>query len=281
MGGILIFSEDITQRKHAENELLKSEARLRSLNFELESRVVERTSALQMAVHALEAEIAGRRLLEREVLRISDYEQSRIGRDLHDGTCQNLASIAVLADVGLREMNREKQNAATSLKEISQIARQSIEEVRRLATGLFPVKIEQHGLEWALRELASDISARTNVDCSFTMPEPIAFADKNAAVQVYRIAQEAISNALRHGRAKNVSIELSKTDGNVRLVVQDDGIGLPEGEKEKGLGLHTMEYRARLLGGSFEVGPAAERGTVIFCSFPEKDLIHPQENSGS
>lgn len=269
---------DISKYKETEQALLASEAHLRSLNDELDSRVVERTLELQVAIDSLQAEIINRRQLELEILKISDYEQSRIGQDLHDGTCQNLACIAVLAEAGLREINQENPQTATCLTEISQVARQSIDEVRRLATGLFPVKIEQHGLEWALRELAVETTVRRKAECTFKMHEPIEFTDNNAAAQIYRIAQEAVSNAVRHGQAQNITIELSKSKGNVSLFVQDDGIGLPpRRENMGGLGLHTMEYRAKLLGGSLHVGPAIGKGTSVACSFPEKELTHATE----
>ena len=239
----------------------------------MEFHVIERTSELQTAVDALETEIAERARLEREVLKISDREQARIGRDLHDGPCQNIASIAVLAEIAAREMKLENQNATASLNEISQIARHSIDEIQSLSKGLFPVKIEEYGLELALQELAAETMARSTARCSFTMRQPITFTDPAAAIQLYRIAQEAISNALRHGRARNVAIELEMSNGTVRLMIQDDGIGIQPGTKKSGLGLHTMDYRAKMLGGSLEMGPGSEGGTTVICSFPGQEFI--------
>ena len=250
------------------------EEKIRTLNDELENRVIERTFELNASVNALEAQIVERQRLEREILKISDHEQSRIGRDLHDGTCQNLASIAVLAEVAGRELKLQKSVTADNLQEIAELARQSANETRRLAAGLFPVKIEFNGLEWALRELAAETGARGNIRCAFDMRSPFEFTDVNAAVQVYRIAQEAVGNAIRHGQASRIAVELSESGGMVRLSVEDDGIGLLENVSKDGLGLHTMQYRATMLGGSLEITRATPHGTIVTCSFPGKDFIH-------
>jgi signal transduction histidine kinase len=254
------------------------EQKLRNLNLELESRVAKRTSELQATVSALKTEISERKRLEREVLRISDYEQSRIGQDLHDGACQDLASLAVLAEVVSRDPDQKNSQVAARMLEIARLARQSADEVRSLASNLLPVKIHQLGLEWALRELADETSARNNVRCRFSMSGPVTVADNNAAAQLFRIAQEATNNALRHATAKNITIGLSESDGTVILVVEDDGTGLPRRKKKSGLGLHTMEYRAKMLGGSLEIGPAAGRGTVVRCSFPGREFLHAKKN---
>ena len=255
------------------------EQKIRKLNLELESRVAERTSALQGLVAELKAEISERRRLEREILKISDYEQSRIGRDLHDGACQELAGLAVLAEVVARDLDRENSQAAAKVLEISNLARQSLDEIRRLAAGLLSVKVEQHGLEWALRDLADETSTRNNVRCVFTVRQPIAFADSNVAVQVFRIVQEAISNSLRHGRAQNITIELAESNGTVSLIITDDGVGLPRRRKKDGLGLHSMQYRAKRLGGAMEVRRAVKSGTVVICSFPSKEFLHGKEKN--
>lgn len=210
--------------------------------------------------------------LQREVLEISEREQARIGRDLHDGACQDLSCIALLAEVAARELAREKSGTVDKVRDISELARQTLNDVRSLATGLVPVKIEQYGLEGALQELAITTSALNNIRCSFIMRKPVTISDQNAAANLYRIAQEAVSNAVRHGRAANILIELAEPDGTVSLIIQDDGTGLPRRSKKSGLGLHTMQYRAKILGGSFKVGPTAMRGTVVTCSFPRENF---------
>lgn len=270
--GSVSVVRDVTEQKLIEHKV-------RCLNLELEAQVAERTAALQGTVAELKAEIAERRRLEREILKISDHEQSRIGRDLHDGACQGLAGIAVLAEVVTRDLDRENPQAAAKVLKISKLARQSLDEIRHLAAGLLSVKIDQHGLDWALRDLAVETSARNSVRCVFTARGPIPIADSNAAVQLFRIAQEAVSNALRHGRAQNVTIELAESNGTVSLVIRDDGVGLPRRRKKDGLGLHSMQYRAKVLGGSLEVRPGAKAGTAVVCSFPVKEFLHGKEKS--
>lgn len=257
------------------------EQKVRNLNLELESRVAERTSELEATVLALKTEMSERKRLEREILKISDHEQSRIGQDLHDGACQDLASLAVLAEVVSRDPDQKNSRVAARMLEIARLARQSADEVRGLASNLLPVKIGQLGLECALCELADETSARHNVRCRFSMGGPITISDNNAAAQIFRIAQEATGNALRHARAKNITIELSESGGMVSLVVQDDGTGLPRRRKKGGLGLHTMNYRAKMLGGSLEIGPSEGGGTAVRCAFPGREILHAKKNKRS
>ena len=276
---------DITSRKRTEatarqrHEIVVQKGR--KLNLELEAQVAERTSALQGTIAELKTQISERRRLEREILKISDYEQSRIGRDLHDGACQGLAGIAVLAEVVSRDLGLESPQAAAKTLEISRLARLTLDEIRCLAAGLVPIKVGQRGLDWALQDLADEISTRNNVRCVLTRREPITFADSDVAVQLFRIVQEATSNALHHGHAQNISIEIAKSSGTVSLIIRDDGVGLTRKQEKNGLGMHTMQYRAKMLGGFLEVRSAAKIGTVVTCSFSEKDLLHDKEKSAN
>ena len=243
------------------------ETRIRDLNQELETLVTARTAELGTAAEALIVEASERRCLELKVIKISEREQARIGQDLHDVTCQDLTRIVLLAEIAKNELKQEKTDAAELLTEISLIARQSADETRRLVANLFPAKIEHHGLEWALRKLTTDISSSSKANCSFIMRSKVDFT-ADAALQLFRIAQEATNNALRHGRAKNVTIEISESNGTVRMVIQDDGKGIVADVMTAGFGLHIMQYRAKTLGGLLEAGPSEKRGTTIVCSFP-------------
>jgi signal transduction histidine kinase len=243
------------------------EARIRDLNQVLETMVVARTSELEAAADALSEETSERRRLELEVLKISDHEQSRIGQDLHDSTFQDLTRIILLAEAAKVELNQEKSQTAGRLAEILLVARRTADEARRLVAGLFPAKLEHHGLEWALRELTAEISTRGKINCGLIMHSTVNFTPA-AAFQLYRIAQEATNNALRHGRAQNITVEISESNSTGRMVIQDDGRGIQAEASKAGFGMHTMRYRAIALGGSLEVGPAATCGTTVVCSFP-------------
>lgn len=261
---VAILFNDITTQKLNETQML-------NLNHELELRVIKRTSELKAAVDALEAEMAKRQRLEREILSISEREQALIGQDLHDGICQDLAALAMFSEFTARKLEEEESQFAGKVQEITRLARQSVDAVRRLAAGLYPANIEENGLEWALHELAAKTSEHSIAKCNFIMREPIAFTDRHATTQIYRIAQEAVSNAVRHGNAGNISVELAANDGTLHLSISDDGIGLPRQLKKRGLGLHTMEYRASSLGVRLRLAPRPGGAPLLSVHFQERN----------
>ncbi len=209
--------------------------------------------------------------LQREVLEISEREKRRIGQDLHDDACQSLAGIAMLAEVVARELAPENPGRAVEVGEIARMLKENIHRVSRLAAGLFPVKIERYGLAWALEELVIETSRRWGVQSTFAMPEPIEIRDENVSMHLYRIAQEACSNAARHGRARRIDVELTSDGERVKLTIRDDGCGIRRKPKHDGLGLHSMEYRASLIGGTLDIDRAAKRGTVVATIFLVED----------
>ena len=233
-------ARDITEHKR-----IQEETRLH--NKDLESSLVERTTDLRATADLLETEVAGRHGLERDVLEISESEKLRVGQDLHDGICQTLTAIALMAERLQENLVRQKVPAATLAADTKMIVRdlkEAIGEARRLAMGLYPVNIEEHGLTFALEKLAVDTSARFHAQCLFECPEPVAIADSQAATHAYRIAQEATNNAVRHGRAELVTINLSSTNERITLKIEDNGKGLLEDLKPTGMGLKTMSCRA-------------------------------------
>jgi PAS domain S-box-containing protein len=261
--GYVGIVEDITERKRAEEQV-------RALNQELESRVIERTSELRVAVDALETQIAERRRLEREILEISEREKARVGQDLHDGLCQTLTGIALMAKLLQRNIEDEKlPSAAVSAKAetITNLLKDATNEARCLALGMYPVNIEEYGLALALEKLAADTVERFQIRCKFKSAAPVMLADKQAAAHVYRITQEAVSNAIRHGKAELVLITLAIVGEQITLKIEDNGLGKLERLKPIGMGLKTMNYRARAIGGSLEIRQRARGGLAVICTF--------------
>lgn len=273
MGGpppasVVVAHVDISAQK-------KIEEQVRTLNEQLESRVIERTSELFDAVNALEKEIIQRRDLEREILGITERATTRVGRDLHDGLCQTLSGIGFLARALQRRIESGKLPSPAAAAEVGKIVdliKDATNEARGLAAGMYPVDIEEYGLAAALEKFAFDTSERFRVACRFTTSRPpIEVGESHAATHLYRIAQEAVSNAINHGRADAVLINLAANSGCITLRIEDNGHGRLEDiqtTQTSGMGLKTMNYRARVIGGSLEICECSPSGLAVICSFP-------------
>jgi signal transduction histidine kinase len=239
--------------------------RLRVVLRGLEDRVRQRTAALTLQMNE-------RQRLEREVLEISEREQRRIGHDLHDELGQHLTGTALAGKVlGDRLSARALPEAADAERVVSLIE-DAIELTRSLARGLSPVALDADGLMMACRGLAVQTSDRFRVDCRFSCDPPVILDNPVAAAHLYRIAQEATSNAVRHGRAKHIGIELARHSERVLLSIEDDGSGLSEEAeqgRQDGLGLRIMAHRARIIGATFDVRRGAARGTLVRCSLTQ------------
>jgi PAS domain S-box-containing protein len=212
-------------------------------------------------------DITVRRQLEKALLEISDREQRRIGQDLHDGLGQHLAGIELMTQVLEQKLAAKKMKAETaSTAEISRHVREAISQTRLLARGLSPVVLESEGLMAALQDLADSTEQMFRISCEFLCEQPVLFDDHVAAVHLYRIAQEAVSNAIRHGKTEKILIRLQKSDERVVLAVKDFGVGISETPGKKGMGLHIMQYRAGMIGGSLVVQRDPDGGTSVVCS---------------
>ena len=211
-------------------------------------------------------DITERKRLEQEILEISNREQRRIGQDLHDGLCQELAGIEIMAQV-LEEDVKSKRAAAQASK-IAKHVRQAISHTRMLARGLSPVEVEANGLMAALGELARSASDLLRIDCRFHCPKPVLVKDNAAATHLYRIAQEAINNAVKHGRATTATIELIAKGKSRRLSVVDNGVGFGKRKTpHTGMGLRIMKYRADVIGATLDIQSADGGGTTVSCDF--------------
>ncbi len=207
-----------------------------------------------------------RKCLEREILQISEREQRRIGQDLHDGLGQHLAGIELMTQVLEQQLASESKNCAARAAEIAKYVREAINQTRLLARGLSPVAMESEGLMWALQDLAASASQLFHVACSFRYDVPVLVEDNTVATHLYRIAQEAVSNAIKHGKAKQIEISFTNREGRINLIVHDNGTGFSTASQSKGMGLHIMSYRAGMIGGSLAIQKKIGGGTTIVCS---------------
>jgi signal transduction histidine kinase len=236
---------------------------LRALHRGLEARVLNRTAAL-------EREMSERQRLEEEILKVSEREQRQIGHDLHDGLCQHLTGTALAGQVLGERLASKSLPEATDAAKVVELVEEGITLARNLARGLYPVEMEAEGLMAAFQELADTITKGVRVQCVFQCTAPVLIHDDAAATHLYRIAQEAVRNAIRHGKAKRVGITLAERNGLVSLTVEDDGIGVPENvQKNRGLGIRIMAHRAAMMGGLFTIEPGPTGGTIVTCSSPK------------
>ncbi len=212
-----------------------------------------------------------RRLLARKVLEVCEREEARIGQDLHDTVCQNLRGIGFLVE-GLLKQLRDSglEPEASRVETIRGYLSDTLRETRCMAKGLYPVAAEPGGLMLALDELAQWVSREPGVFCEFHGSPSVVVADNAVAIQAYRIVREAVNNALKHSRAKNVRIELAEGESGNILTVSDDGIGVsPEaGNRDEKLGLRIMNCRAEMIGGALDIHSGDRGGTVVRCVFP-------------
>ena len=215
-------------------------------------------------------DITERKRLEKEILEISEREQHRIGQDLHDGLCQHLAGIEMLSQVLAQKLAPKNKDAAARATDIAKAVRESIGQTRLLARGLSPVTLEAEGLMSALVELSLNTEKMFRVHCHFDCVEVVKFDDHAAATHLFRIAQEAVSNAIKHGKAKNITIRLRDEAGQIRLRVSDDGIGFPENPTESGgMGLRIMQSRIGMVGGTLTIERQRTGGTCVVFSTPK------------
>jgi PAS domain S-box-containing protein len=218
-------------------------------------------------------DITERKRMEKAVLEISAREQRQIGQDLHDGLGQHLTGIAFMSKVLAGKLAERSAAESTEAAKIVQLVNEAINKTRELARGLLPVLSESDGLSSALRQWASEVEDLFHVSCQFHCERPLLIRDVNVATHLYHIAHEAVNNALKHGAARHIDLELTGGESGApsTLVIRDDGVGIgdvPAGRR--GLGLHIMTYRAGMIGGSLEIGRAKEGacGTVVRCRFP-------------
>lgn len=234
-----------------------------------------------MGVSAIMQDISERKRLEAEILQVSEREQRRIAEDLHDGVGQQLGGISCLSDVLKKNLADQASPEAEAAAKISRLLTVTMAQTRSLARGLHPVAPEANGLMSALEDLATRVSDLFKVSCHFACAQPVLIEDNTVATHLYRIAQEAVNNSLKHGKAQQIIIGLSSTSERIILAVNDDGVGFKRSERRsKGLGLRIMNHRASMIGGNFAVQKKAGGGTVAVCNVPTNHGPTPNIENG-
>jgi len=240
-------------------------SKLRTLVGELDRRVQERTAALQR-------EVAERQRLDREVAQVADRERHRLGQELHDSLGQHLTGTALAAQVLKEKLALRSASETADAEKLVRYVEQGIDLTRNLARGFFSPELDADGLTVALRGLAENTTERFGIDCVFEGDESLGIHDSAVATQLYRIAQEAVANSIKHAAAQQITIRLTMRASELSLAISDDGIGFPDRlSRSKGLGLQLMRHGASLAGASFDVRRNGLRGTIVTCRLNLQD----------
>lgn len=238
---------------------------------ELLPTIVRRALATVAQGKALAAAQAERRRLEREILEVGERERHGIGADLHDGLGQQLTALEFLC-TSLKADAAGHPRLREQLELMGRMLREAITQTRFLARGLVPVGSGPDALQNGLTELAERITSLGGVRCGLDCPQPVPVGDPFVAGHLYRIAQEAVNNAVKHARATTVTVRLATEAGTLRLEVSDDGRGLPRSSGQRsGLGLGVMRHRANVIGATLTVTSRRSGGVTVTCLLP----LHP------
>ncbi len=251
--------------KHNEDEI----GRLADHFNAMLAQIQKRDQALLASEQQFRQMALARRALEGQVLEISEREQARIGRDLHDGLCQLLVSIGFNASLLKKDLQTRRQPEATRAERVEQRVAEATRMARHLAHGLDPLSAQSNDLPTALEELARSTTQDFGISCAAQCAEGLPAPAPGCAAHLYRIVHEAVHNAVKHGHPSRITISLTEAGDRVLLTITDDGIGLSSPPPaQRGLGLQIMKYRAGVVGGTFEINRADGGGTIVRCSIP-------------
>ena len=208
---------------------------------------------------------------ENAVLEVSRREQRRLGQELHDGLCQTLVGLKFISEGLKQRLAYQGSPLANDARLIESQLSEALMQADALSRGLYPIEIEEHGLMEALKKWAAKISKCKNVQCRFNGRPPVEHVeslDIETTTHLFRIAQEAVTNAIKSGKAKHIDVNFSLNGPKGELIISDDGIGINSKPARQGMGLKIMEYRARSVQGSLLFREKPEGGTRVTCLFP-------------
>src|SRR5271163_4585816 len=241
----------------------------RVLWFQCEAKMIRREDGRPWFIHGVGFDITERKSLEEAILEISAREQRRIAQDLHDGLGQHLTGIAFMCKVLEEKLSDKTLPEAEEAAKIVKMVNEAIDNTRQLARGLHPVAAEPLGLMSALKKWASEVEGLFHIGCSFRCESPLRIHDENLATHLYRLAQEAVNNAIRHGKSTNIIIRLSGKSGTGSLTIQDNGEGFPKMPAHPpGVGLSIMNYRADMVGRMLNMQANVIPRIPFSCMFP-------------
>jgi signal transduction histidine kinase len=224
-------------------------------------------------------DLSERRQLQQEILRISEEEQAHIGHNLHDGVGQTMTGLASLAEMLEGELCGDQKLQAMRIRELVQAG---IQEVRQISHSMSPMAVKNRGLGGALQLLADTIRINHRLNCNLEVDSAIQLNDMEKETHIYRIAQEAVNNAVRHGNPKNITLSLQRLAGGVCVLkIQDDGIGFKKSKsgESRGIGVRVMDYRANFIGGTLELQSGRRGGASVICRFPIKSSTRQEFSS--
>jgi signal transduction histidine kinase len=219
------------------------------------------------------SDISARKNLERQIAEVSDREQRRLGEDLHDGLCQHLVSVAFAARKLAAKLAAQSSPEAEAATQIAELVGESIAQARAVARGLYLVPLEAGGLRSALEEFVMQMRSRHRVSCQFLERVSLPIVEQTVVTNLFRIAQEAVNNAVKHAEASKITVTLLADREEIVLTIEDDGAGFKPGSgPSRGMGLHLMNYRARMIGAALHIEPRSGGGTVVNCSVRRENL---------
>jgi len=232
--------------------------------------VVKRALVAVHQAQALQAARAEHQRLESEILAAGERERHRIGADLHDNLGQQLTAMELMC-TALKEDAAEHQSLAKGLERMGRMLREAVTQTRALARGLVPVGTDPEALQNGLAELVEQINAVGRIKCRLESADPVLVQDPLVADHLYRIAQEATNNAIKHARARSIVIRLTRARDILQLEIADDGTGISKGKADqRGVGLRVMQHRASVIGANLDVESKRGHGVTIRCSLPLK-----------
>ncbi|MEM8484586.1 MAG: response regulator [Bacteroidota bacterium] len=221
---------------------------------------------------SVQREITEQRRLERELVEISEREQQRIGRDLHDGLGQKLTGLAFMAKSLERRLKNQDRDAAEQAMTIAQLVNDAKSDARNLSKGLVTVDLKGNGIILAIEELAARVEQFADVECSVVSKLTIPILDETVAMHIYRICQEALNNAVKHSEASEVKVVLRQEDDQLIVSIEDNGKGL-QNIKNKGMGLRIMAFRAQMINAALNISKRPQGGTLVSCSLVNPSLV--------